>query len=126
LRSPLDIPGVVRFAGLLAGLIAVAEAVRFWLGEAGLNVFAATAGLFDVDAVTLALAGMDGLPTLAAVQAILIATAANTLFKAALGLGLGGRAFGIWFGLACLAGLAAGAVCFWIMTTAFLPQPALP
>lgn len=126
LRSPLDVPGVLRFAALLAGLIAIAEAVRFWMGEAGLNVFAATAGLFDVDAVTLALAGMQGLPTLAAVQAILIATGANTLFKAALGLGLGGRAFGGWFALACIAGLGAGAVCFWMMTHVFVPPSALP
>jgi uncharacterized membrane protein (DUF4010 family) len=96
------------------------------MGEAGLNVFAATAGLFDVDAVTLALAGMQGLPTLAAVQAILIATGANTLFKAALGLGLGGRAFGGWFALACIAGLGAGAVCFWMMTHVFVPPSALP
>lgn len=112
LRSPLDIVSVGKFAILLAVLTVAAKLSAVWFGDAGLNVFAATAGLVDVDAVTLAVGGMQGLEPTSAALAILIAAAANTTFKAGVAIAIGGRDFAIWFGAACLAALAAGAAGF--------------
>lgn len=112
IRSPLDLVEVAKFAGLLAVLTVVAKLSAVWFGDAGLNVFAATAGLVDVDAVTLAVGGMKDLAPTAAALAILIAAAANTTFKASVGLATGGRAFAVWFGTACVLALAAGAAGF--------------
>lgn len=117
MRSPLDVIEVAKFAGLLAVLTVIAKLSAVWFGDAGLNVFAATAGLVDVDAVTLAVGGMQGLVPTAAALAILIAAAANTSFKAGVGIVTGGRAFAIWFGAACLLALTAGAAGFLASTT---------
>jgi uncharacterized membrane protein (DUF4010 family) len=112
LRSPLDILAVGKFALLLAVLTVAAQLSMAWFGNAGLNVFAATAGLVDVDAVTLALAGMRDLAPASAALAILVAAVANTVFKAGIGIAVGGRRFALWFAPACLAALAAGAIAF--------------
>jgi uncharacterized membrane protein (DUF4010 family) len=112
LRNPLDVVSIGKFALILAALTVAAKLSAAWFGDAGLNVFAATAGLVDVDAVTLAVGGMGGLAPTAAAMAILIAAAANTVFKAGVGAALGGGPFAVWFGAACLAALAAGAIAF--------------
>lgn len=109
LRNPLDIVSVGKFALLLAVLTVAAKLSAAWYGDAGLNTFAATAGLVDVDAVTLAVGGMQALTPASAATAILIAAAANTVFKAGVAIATGGRGFALWFGAACLAALAAGA-----------------
>jgi uncharacterized membrane protein (DUF4010 family) len=112
IRNPLDVVEVGKFALLLAVLTIAAKLSAVWFGDAGLSVFAATAGLVDVDAVTLAVGGMRNLSPTSAASAILIAAAANTLFKAGIGVATGGRAFGLWFGVACAAALAAGAAAY--------------
>jgi uncharacterized membrane protein (DUF4010 family) len=111
-RSPLDVVSVGKFALVLAALTVAAKLSAVWFGDAGLSVFAATAGLVDVDAVTLAVGGMTNLAPTAAAMAILIAAAANTLFKTGVGATLGGSSFALWFGAASLAALAAGAAAF--------------
>ena len=113
LRSPLDIASVAKFALLLAVLTVAAKLSAVWFGDAGLNAFAATAGLVDVDAVTLAVGGMKGLAPTSAALAILIAAGANTTFKAGIAISIGGRDFALWFGAACVTALVAGAVGFW-------------
>jgi uncharacterized membrane protein (DUF4010 family) len=123
LRSPLDIVSVAKFALLLGLLTVVAKLSAMWFGDIGLNVFAATAGLVDVDAVTLAVAGMQGLAPASAALAILIAATANTVFKAGFGIAVGGRSFAIWFAAACLVTLVAGAAGF-LASAAWLAPPA--
>jgi len=62
-----------------------AKAAQVYLGEAGLYLAGAIAGLTDVDAITLSmaqLAGGDAASADPASRAIMIAVASNTLFKA--------------------------------------------
>ncbi|HEX5103551.1 MAG TPA: MgtC/SapB family protein [Pirellulaceae bacterium] len=122
IRNPLDVVEVGKFALLLAVLTVAAKLSAVWFGDAGLSVFAATAGLVDVDAVTLAVGGMRNLSPTSAASAILIAAAANTLFKAGIAVATGGRAFGLWFGAACVAALAAGAIAF-AVSAAWVGEP---
>jgi uncharacterized membrane protein (DUF4010 family) len=125
IRNPLDVVEVGKFALLLAVLTIAAKLSAAWFGDAGLSVFAATAGLVDVDAVTLAVGGMTGLAPTSAASAILIAAAANTLFKTGVAVATGGRAFSLWFGGACLVALAAGAIAFGV-STMWIDTPAGP
>jgi uncharacterized membrane protein (DUF4010 family) len=112
IRNPLDVLEVGKFALLLAVLTIAAKLSAAWFGDAGLSAFAATAGLVDVDAVTLAVGGMRDLSPTSAAFAILIAAAANTLFKAGVAVATGGRDFSLWFGGACAAALVSGAIAF--------------
>lgn len=122
LRNPLDVVEVGKFALLLAVLTVAAKLSAVWFGDAGLSVFAATAGLVDVDAVTLAVSGMNNLSPTSAATAILIAAAANTAFKAGIAVATGGRPFGLWFAGACAAALAAGGIAF-VASAAWLGEP---
>jgi uncharacterized membrane protein (DUF4010 family) len=92
IESPLDLRAVARFALLLSPLTIAANFVSSAFGSYGLDVFAATAGLLDVDAVTLAVGRLlsSGLATEAAVGAILIGILANQTFKLTATM-LGGR-----------------------------------
>ncbi len=122
LRNPLDVVEVGKFALLLAVLTVAAKLSAVWFGDAGLSVFAATAGLVDVDAVTLAVGGMQNLAPTSAASAILIAAAANTVFKGGVAVATGGRDFSLWFAGACAAALTAGAIAF-VLSAAWLDEP---
>lgn len=114
LQSPLKLWSVARFALLLCALTVAAKIVATLYGGGGLIAFAATAGLVDTDAVTLAVAAQAraGLHPAAAAQAVLIGATANTLYKAAAGLALGGLGFGLRFLAVSVATVAAGAAAF--------------
>jgi uncharacterized membrane protein (DUF4010 family) len=109
IRSPLDLRSVAKFAFVLVVLTIGANLVSSGLGSYGLSAFAATAGLVDVDAVTLAVGRltMSGLATETAVGAILIGILANQVFKlAAVAVG-GALGFSLRFGaVVTLAGIA--------------------
>jgi uncharacterized membrane protein (DUF4010 family) len=82
------------------------------MGGAGLLAFAATAGLVDVDAVTLAVSGLvsqEGLEPGLAGAAVLVAAGVDTASKAGLAALFGRRLFAGVFILASAATLAAGA-----------------
>ncbi|MBK7550131.1 MAG: DUF4010 domain-containing protein [Rhodoferax sp.] len=66
---------------MLRLLTVLANIASRTLGQRGLNAFAASAGLVDVDAVTLTIGGLvtDGLPTAHAVEAIGLALICNQL-----------------------------------------------
>jgi uncharacterized membrane protein (DUF4010 family) len=111
--NPFHLEQAIRFA-LLYGLVqlAVAAASRY-LGAWGVVAAAVLAGLTDVDAITLTLAGLAGtaLSPPAAAWTIALAVSSNTIAKAAYGAWLGTRAFRltafIVLGSALAAGLAA-------------------
>lgn len=117
LQSPLDLKSVVAFALLLAFVTAATKIVTEMFGDAGLIAFAATAGLMDVDAVSLAVGGMarGGLDLHAAAEAILVAAAANTCTKLAIAGGAGGGRFAVFYLSAGIASLAAGAAAFFLI-----------
>jgi uncharacterized membrane protein (DUF4010 family) len=91
-ENPFELGEAIKF-GLLFGIVVfLAKAAEVYLGEAGLYLAAGVAGLTDVDAITLAMAGLarDAAENLGvAARAIVIAVLANTLVKSALAAGLG-------------------------------------
>ncbi len=84
-ENPFELGEAIRF-GLLFGVITfVAKAAQVYLGDAGLYLAGAIAGLTDVDAIALSMAQLaQGDPANAepATRTIVIAVASNTLFKA--------------------------------------------
>jgi len=121
LRSPLDLASVAQFVFFLGAIIIVGRLVSEAYGQAGLLPFAATAGLADVDAVTLAASSLvrSGLEPSIGAHAVMVAVLMNTLAKGVLALLTGGWKYaGLYFAAAAAAALAAGAV--WLAATPFL------
>jgi uncharacterized membrane protein (DUF4010 family) len=96
LKNPLELGLALKFALLLALVALAAGALRAWLGDRGVYALSVVAGLGDVDAITLTLARQSalGLDATIAVHGVLIASAVDTVLKAGLAFGLGGRALG--------------------------------
>ncbi|MFD1488827.1 MgtC/SapB family protein [Ancylobacter vacuolatus] len=109
--NPFDLASVFKMALLLVGVAFAARVASQLWGDGGLYAASALAGLADVDAVTVTVAGM--LPTLdpaVAARALGLAVLANMLAKAAYAALLGTRAFALALaGASALALLAAGA-----------------
>ena len=84
-ENPFELGEAIRF-GLLFGVITfAAKAAQVYLGDAGLYLAGAIAGLTDVDAIALSMAQLapaDPANADAAARTIVIAVASNTLFKA--------------------------------------------
>jgi uncharacterized membrane protein (DUF4010 family) len=117
-ENPFELGQAIRF-GLLFGVVTlVAKAAQVYLGEAGLYLAGALAGLTDVDAIALSMANLaQGDPASAGVAArtVLIAVLSNTLVKGGMALYLGApelrRAMAPAVGVILVAG-AAGALLF--------------
>lgn len=117
LKNPFEIAPALQFAAILAAVLLLAEAARQWFGDTGVLVLAAVSGLTDVDAITLSMARMagDGLAADAAVGAILLAAAVNTMVKVILAALLGH--IGMALRLAAVLGPAlAGGGLVWYLT----------
>jgi uncharacterized membrane protein (DUF4010 family) len=86
LRNPFDFWMAVKFGLLLAVVIVLAQALKEWAGDPGVFMVAGVSGFVDVDAATLSLARMapNQIPIEVGVGAILLASVANTIFKAAI------------------------------------------
>ncbi|SCW57786.1 MgtC/SapB family protein [Ancylobacter rudongensis] len=110
-KNPFDLASVFKMALLLVGVAFAARVASQLWGDGGLYAASALAGLADVDAVTVTVAGM--LPTLdpaVAARALGLAVLANMLAKAAYAGLLGARGFALALaGASALALLAAGA-----------------
>ncbi|MGE0741371.1 MAG: MgtC/SapB family protein [Hyphomonadaceae bacterium] len=117
LRSPLDLMSVGQFALFLGAVIVVGRVVADLWGQAGLLPFAATAGLADVDAVTLAAGSLvrGGLEPAVGAHAVMIAVLMNTLAKGVIAVVTGGwRYAGLYFAAALAATAAAAAIWFFL------------
>jgi uncharacterized membrane protein (DUF4010 family) len=122
LISPLDLREVGKFALILCALTAIASASANVFGSAGLTALALTAGLIDVDAITLSVARLPETttPTAAAATAILLAAVSNSAFKVGIGGIIGGSRFaGPFAAVTALAMLGGGAV--FVAFTALAP-----
>lgn len=120
-RSPLDLLSVVQFALFLGAVIILGRIVSEQFGQAGLLPFAATAGLADVDAVTLAAGSLvrGGLDPATGAHAVMVAVLMNTVAKAVIALVSGGwRYANLYLASALAAAVVAGMV--WLWATAFL------
>jgi uncharacterized membrane protein (DUF4010 family) len=118
LKSPLDLWSVAQFAAFLGAVIIVGRIISDQFGQAGLLPFAATAGLADVDAVTLAASSLvrGGLDPGVGAHAVMIAVLMNTLAKGVIAFVTGGwRYAALYFAAALAATIAAAAV--WFLVT---------
>lgn len=83
--NPFELGEAIRFGLLFGAITLVAKAAQVYLGDAGLYLAGAIAGLTDVDAISLSMAQLvasDPSSAELASRTIVIAVAANTLFKA--------------------------------------------
>ncbi len=91
-QNPFELDEAIKFGLLFGVVVVVAKAAQVYLGEAGLYLAAAIAGLTDVDAITLAMADLarnDAQNLDVAARAIVIAALANTLVKSGFAASLG-------------------------------------
>lgn len=117
LRSPLDLWEVGKFAVFLGAIIVIGRIVADRFGQAGLLPFAATAGIGDVDAVTLAAGSLvrGGLDAAAGAHAVMVAALVNTMAKGVIAAVTGGlRYAALYFAAAAGATLAAAAAWFFV------------
>ena len=119
LKNPFELAPALGFGALLAFIMLLGEGLRRAFGDAGLLALSAASGVTDVDAITLSLARMSRgeVDTSVAVLGIVIAAAANTLAKAALASGVGGRSVGLRVGGVLLASACAGLSVAWTMSS---------
>ncbi|HYD87534.1 MAG TPA: DUF4010 domain-containing protein [Vitreimonas sp.] len=121
LRSPLDLISVGQFALILGAIIIIGRVIADAYGQAGLLPFAATAGLADVDAVTLAASSLvrGGLDPAVGAHAVMLAVLMNTIAKGVIAFLTGGWKYaGLYFASAGAAALAGAAV--WVWATPWL------
>jgi uncharacterized membrane protein (DUF4010 family) len=110
-ENPLDLASALKFGLLLSAILVVSRALIAALGDRGLYLGAAAAGLADVDAITLSIAAMMNRGEIAgatAVGAVLLAAATNTAVKSALAITIGGRRFGARVAISLVAALVGG------------------
>jgi uncharacterized membrane protein (DUF4010 family) len=114
--NPFEFWLAVRFGLLLTAIMLLARLMPSWLGEQGVFLLAAIAGLGDVDAISLSMARLGGasVSLQGAATAVAIAAFANTVVKAGLAFGVG-RSGMAWRLAAVLAAsaLAAAAIFLW-------------
>lgn len=116
--NPFELGEAIRF-GLLFGVITlVAKAAQVYLGDAGLFLAGAIAGLTDVDAITLSMAQLalaDPSNAEAAASTIVIAVTSNTLVKTAMAGFLGAPSLRRIIVPAAAAILVAGTAAVWVL-----------
>lgn len=93
--NPFSLVEAIKFAALFAAVLLAVEAARRYLGSWGVVAAAAIAGLTDVDAITLSLAGLsrEEMAPRVAGAAIAIAALANTAAKGAYASWLGEKRY---------------------------------
>lgn len=124
LKSPLDLVSVAQFVLLLGSVIIVGRIVSDMYGQAGLLPFAATAGLADVDAVTLAASSLvrHGLEPAVGAHAVMIAVLMNTLSKGVIAFMTGGLRYAAFYFASALAATIAAAAVWFLVTPLIAPM----
>jgi len=92
-ENPTELKTALIFAAMYAGVFVATGLARDYLGDWGVFATAAISGLTDMDAITLSVSRMasrEELEMATAWRAVLVAAAANVVFKAALASTLGG------------------------------------
>lgn len=123
LRSPLDLASVIQFAFILGAVIIIGRLVADSWGQAGLLPFAASAGLADVDAVTLATGSLvrGGLDPGVGARAVLVAALVNTIAKGIIAVMTGGWRFAALYFAAAGAAMVAAAAVWFLVTPQIAP-----
>ena len=113
--NPLNLGAAVSFGALLALVLLVVHYFEAWFGTAGVHAASALSGVTDVDAITISVARLagDDLSITGAAVAIFLAVAVNTVVKAGIAIGMGGKAVGLRVGSVYAMVLLAGAAGLW-------------
>lgn len=110
IHNPMSLLPALKLGAVLCVALVLAAVGHQWLGAGGVIGAAALAGLAEVDAIVLAVgrsASSGELPAGAALMAVLLATASNTVVKALIAWWNGGRRFAGYVTLSSAAALAA-------------------
>jgi uncharacterized membrane protein (DUF4010 family) len=125
LSNPFELRPALQFGLLFAAVLLVLRAARETLGDPGVLLASALAGVTQLDAITLSLAeqARGGLDPVLAGRALGLAVAANSLFKGVLALTVGGGRYArLVLPSLLLSGVAAVAAAWWLLPL----LPALP
>ena len=112
-ENPFELWRAIQFGLAFGVVIFAARAAEVYLGETGLYLAGAVAGLTDVDAISLSMANLaraDSTSLGAAAATVVIATGANTLVKTGMALALGAPPLKRLVGGAALVLFAVGAL----------------
>ena len=115
LRNPFSLRSALRFGLIFAGTTLLVRAVAARYGAGALLTTAGIAGLVDVDSIAVStseLSSLGQIPAATAGIAILLALAANAVFKGGIAMAGGTRLFGVRTALSLAAMIAAGALVF--------------
>ncbi len=118
LHSPFSLRSALKFGLLFAAMIFISKFASEYWGSYGIYLTAFFSGIFDVDAISVSMANLNGAGQMSAVVAgmgVLIATITNTLSKGAIVLLFGSSAVGKRTALCLLAIVGVGLSTFWIM-----------
>jgi uncharacterized membrane protein (DUF4010 family) len=116
-HNPLELRTAIQFALLLAVILVGARGLKVWLGDGGLYLAAAAAGLADVNAITLSVATMYSRGEVSmppAVGAILIAAAVNTLIRPVFAYAIAGPRLALRLTIPLIITLVAAAIGYWL------------
>jgi uncharacterized membrane protein (DUF4010 family) len=115
--NPFELGEAVKFGLMFGGVTIAAKAAEVYLGEKGLYLAGAVAGLTDVDAITLSMANLaagNSSSLKAAAYTIVIAAISNTLMKTGMAVFMGAPGLRRMIIPVALVLLAAAAVGSWI------------
>jgi uncharacterized membrane protein (DUF4010 family) len=116
--KPFNLSMPLKFAAVLAVVLVASAGLQSWLGDTGLLLVSAVAGLTDVDAPSLAAASRvtQGLDPAVGALAILIAVAVNIVAKFGIIASIGGAGMARRVAPGLLLTLPVGAAALWFMT----------
>jgi uncharacterized membrane protein (DUF4010 family) len=101
LQNPYSLGPVLKFGLLFVGIFFFVKVANLWMGEGGIYLASAIAGLGSVSAIALSVADMVHMGSLSvgeASVAILIALTGNSLMKWVLSWMRGTRRLALWLG----------------------------
>lgn len=111
ISNPLEVGTALKLAAFIAIVTIAAEFARQLIGPGAVLAVAAVSGIADVDAVTVSMARQAGSLGLdVATLAIAIAVGVNTVSKAVIAAATGGRAIGLYVGVASAVALVAAGI----------------
>jgi uncharacterized membrane protein (DUF4010 family) len=120
LPNPFELKPALQFGALYAVILVVSRAAQVYLGDTGVYLSSAAAGLADLNAISLSMAQLSepvGVVSQGvAARALVLAVVANTLVKGGMVLTLGARDLrrALWPGLALM--IVTGAVVAFLVT----------
>jgi len=118
LENPFELRPALQFGLLFAAIVLVVRTAQETLGDPGVLLASALAGVTQLDAITLSLAEQirTGLDPVLAGRSLGFAVAANSVFKGVVAWGIGGARFGrLVLPWLFVAGAAAAAAAWWLV-----------